>query len=407
MKNEKKIIYFTCVAHFFTHFYELLFPALAIPLMLSLKIDLADVLKLSFLMYLLYGLAALPWGMIADRWSNRKSLVIFFLGTGAGSILASFSHTPASLAVSLGLIGFFAGIYHPAGMGLISIGIENRGMALGINGVAGNLGMVCAPFAAGILNWLVGWEITYFIIGVTSILWGIALMSVAIDETPIPRTKNGKDDGPKTANDNMRYFLVLCLAMTIAGLAYRANNLVLPAYLEYKAGFLWNFLQQFQIENLAGGKTMAATLLASLIYVVSAIGQLAGGKLADRYDLRWMYLSFHALSLPFVILMAVLNQQLLVVAAALYVFFALGMQPIENSLVARFTPEKWRSTGYGIKFILVFGVGALAVYIVGWIKELWNLEAVYHFCGIIVFTLILVILLLIGISRHVSCRNRE
>ncbi len=152
---------------------------------------------------------------------------------------------------------------------------------------------------------------------------------------------------------------------------------------------------------------MAATLLASLIYVVSAIGQLAGGRLADRYDLRWMYLSFHALSLPFVIFMGVLNQQLLVVAAALYVFFALGMQPIENSLVAKFTPEKWRSTGYGIKFILVFGVGALAVYIVGWIKESWSFEAVYYFCGIIVFTLILVILLLIGMSRHVSCRNRE
>lgn len=407
MNNEKKIICFTCVAHFFTHFYELLFPALAIPLMISLKIDLADVLKLSFFMYLLYGLAALPWGMIADRWGNRKSLVIFFLGTGAGSILVSFSETPGALAASLGLIGFFASIYHPAGIGLISLGIENRGMALGINGVAGNLGMVCAPFAAGILNWFAGWQITYFVIGATSILWGMALMTASIDETPLPRADNSTGGRQRTANDNMRYFLMLCLAMTIAGLAYRANNLVLPAYLEFKAGFLWNFFQRFPIENLAGGKTMAATLLASLIYVVSAIGQLVGGKLADRYDLRWMYLSFHALSLPFVILMGLLSQELLVVAAALYVFFALGMQPIENSLVAAFTPEKWRSTGYGIKFILVFGVGALAVYIVGWIKETWTLEAVYYFCAFMVFLLILVILLLIVISRRASCRNRE
>ncbi|TFG38311.1 MAG: hypothetical protein E4H39_00620, partial [Syntrophobacterales bacterium] len=80
MNNEKKIIFFTCIAHYFTHFYELLFPALAIPLVISLKMSLADVLKLSFFMYLLYGLAALPWGMFADRFGNRRSLIIFFVG---------------------------------------------------------------------------------------------------------------------------------------------------------------------------------------------------------------------------------------------------------------------------------------------------------------------------------------
>jgi len=40
------------------------------------------------------------------------------------------------------------------------------------------------------------------------------------------------------------------------------------------------------------------------------------------------------------------------------------MQPIENSLVARFTPERWRSTSHGVKFVLNFGVGATAVYAV-------------------------------------------
>jgi MFS transporter, FSR family, fosmidomycin resistance protein len=52
----------------------------------------------------------------------------------------------------------------------------------------------------------------------------------------------------------------------------------------------------------------------------------------------------------------------LVLVAGAYVFFALGMQPIENSLVASLTPERWRSTSYGVKFVLNFGVGSLAVY---------------------------------------------
>ena len=405
MNNENKIITFSCVAHFLTHFYELIFPALAIPLMISLKMDLADVLKLSFPMYLLFGLGALPWGIISDRYGNRKSLIVFFFGSGMGALMTSFSHSEISIVLSLATIGFFASIYHPAGMGLISLGVKNRGMALGINGVAGNLGLVSAPFAAGILNWLVGWEMTYLLIGIFSILWGIIILLVDIDETPIHKETAGNDSASGNNNNYIKYFVILCVIMTISGLAYRANSIVLPAYLEFKAGFLWDFFKNIHFSNLEGTKTMAATLLTSTVYMVGIFGQLVGGKLADKYDLRWMYLMFHGLSLPFVILMGVFNQQLLVASAAVYIFFSLGMQPIENSLVAKFTPNKWRSTGYGIKFILVFGVGSLAVYLVGWIKDAWNLGTVYFFAGGAIVVLVILIIYLIWTSRGTACRN--
>ena len=407
MNNERKIMHFTCVAHFFTHFYEMIFPALAIPLMLSLDMGLADVLKLSFLMYLLYGLTALPWGMIADRFNNRSTLIIFFAGTSFGAMLTALSDTPTSMMLSLAVIGFFASSYHPAGMGLISLGMRNRGMALGINGVAGNVGMISAPFAAGLLNWLVGWEATYLIIGAMGIIWGGILFMVDIDETPIHADMDEDTSNTPNGNNNMRYFLILCIAMAIAGLVYRGNSVILPAYLELKASFLWDLLRGIDLPNSTGAKTAAATMLASLIYVVGILGQILGGKIADRYDLRWMYLAFHAFSLPFIILMGLVSQELLVISAAIYIFFSLGMQPIENSLVARYTPSRWRSTGYGIKFILVFGIGALSVYLVGWIKEAWDLSAVYLFAGGLVVLLLLSIALLIWASRGTTCRNRE
>ncbi|MEA1936287.1 MAG: MFS transporter [Thermodesulfobacteriota bacterium] len=403
MNNETKIIFFTCVGHFFCHFYELIFPALAIPLMISLKMSLPEVLKLSFFMYLLLGLGALPWGIISDHYGNHRSLVIFFIGTGIGAIMTAFSNSGTSIMLSLATIGFFASIYHPAGMGLISLGIKNRGMALGINGVAGNLGLATAPFVAGLLNWLVGWQITYLLIGLLSIFWGIILYFKKIDETPVHRN----DDITNTGSNNnyLQYFLILCVVMTLAGLAYRANNVVLPAYLEFKADFLWKLFQNIDFNNIEGTKTMAATLLASSIYMVGIFGQLAGGKLADKYDLRWLYLIFHGLSLPFLIFMGILSEQLLVISAAIYIFFALGMQPIENSLVAKFTPNRWRSTGYGIKFILTFGVGSTAVYFVGWIKEAWSLNVVYFFSGGIVVLILLCIALLILFSRGITCKN--
>ena len=224
-----------------------------------------------------------------------------------------------------------------------------------------------------------------------------------IDETPVHRN----DDITNTGSNNnyLQYFLILCVVMTLAGLAYRANNVVLPAYLEFKADFLWKLFQNIDFTNIEGTKTMAATLLASFIYMVGIFGQLAGGKLADKYDLRRLYLIFHGLSLPFLIFMGILSEQLLVISAAIYIFFALGMQPIENSLVAKFTPNRWRSTGYGIKFILTFGVGSTAVYFVGWIKEAWSLNVVYFFSGGIVVLILLCIALLILFSRGITCKN--
>lgn len=135
MNNERKIILFTFVAHFLFHFYEIAFPALAIPLMLSLNLDLKEVLKLGFPMYLFFGLFALPWGFFADRFSNRKALIICFFGGGLGAFLTAFSSSGTSIMLSLAVVGAFACICHPAGMGLISHGVRNRGMALGIKGV--------------------------------------------------------------------------------------------------------------------------------------------------------------------------------------------------------------------------------------------------------------------------------
>lgn len=404
MNNESKIVVHTGVAHFFTHFYEIVFPSLAIPLMLSLRMELADVLKLGFLMYLLFGITALPAGLLADRLGNRRSLVVFFVGMGAASIAMAFSTTPRSMTLSLALIGLFAGIYHPAGMGLLSGCVQKRGMALGINGVAGSIGFVTAPFAAGFMNWFAGWQSVYLVAGTASLLWGVLLALTPIDERPVHIDPPVADKGQRM-NDNLRYFIILCVIMTLSGLAYRANTVVLPAYLELKADFLWNVLQSLALSHESGGSTMAATFLASAIFTVGIFGQLLGGKLADGHDLRLLYLLFHSISLPFVILMGLLDQQLLILAAAIYIFFSLGMQPIENSLVAVFTPARWRSTAYGVKFILTFGVGAFAVHAVGWIGETWNLATIYFFVAGVIAAFLLMILYLIRVSQKTAVRN--
>jgi len=408
MTNEKKLLLFPVASHFLFHFYEIAFPALAIPLTLSLGMSLKEVLALGFPMYLMFGLCALPWGVFADHFSNRLALAIGFFGCAAGSFLTALSSTPEGILWSLAVVGIFSCVCHPAGMGLISHTAKNRGSALGIFSVAGTIGLIVGPFLAGILNWLAGWKVAYAVMGVVSLLWGAALIFTEIDETPVvhePAAAGGAESNNAFPLGTVILFFWI---VALGGLVYRINIVALPAYLEFKAGFLAAALHDLlNIPTVAATTTMAAAALTSVIYIAGIFGQIYGGKIADRHELRRLYIAFNAAILPLALLMTFLSEQSLVVAAAAYVFFALGIQPIENSLIATFTPPRWRSTGYGLAAILIFGVGALAVFLVGWVSTRWSLGTVYLFSSALLLLIVVNIVFLFGATRGRELRNRR
>ena len=119
--HESRILAVTAYGHFMSHFNMLVFPAVVLPLVGRLNMDMAQILDLSFWMYLLFGLTALPWGLVADRWGAGKLLGLFYLGAGLCGFAAAFlMDSPLQFSLALAGIGFFSGIYHPAGLGLIS-----------------------------------------------------------------------------------------------------------------------------------------------------------------------------------------------------------------------------------------------------------------------------------------------
>jgi MFS family permease len=404
--NEHKIVFYTCWAHALFHSFEVAFPALAIPLTLSLRLDLAAVLALGFPMYLLFGLCSLPWGIAADRFGNRRILILALFGAAAGALWTSLAASHVAIAASLAVTGAFISASHPAGMGFITGGVKNRGTALGINAVAGSVGLVAAPVLAGLLNWISGWRVVYGVLGAAALLGGLALAAARIDETPVPAGHRPELPPPADRGAHLRRLILFFWIVTLGGLAYRINIVSLPAYLELHAPFLSNILTSLRLPEHPATATFAATALTSLVYAAGIFGQLMGGKLADRHELRKLYLLFNAVAIPFVLGMALLREQPLFAAACLYVFFALGIQPIENSLIALFTPPAWRSTGFGVAAVLIFGVGSLAVYVVGGLKDSWGFPAVYGAAGCLMGLIVLHILLLMHWTRGTSFRNR-
>lgn len=377
MNRESRVILLASSGHFLTHMNMLIFPAIVAPLSRDTGLDIAMVFPLSFTMYMLYGALALPAGYLSDHWSRVGILRVCMLGMGLSSIGAGMAPDTWWFTAALAMIGLFCGLYHPAGLGLIAHEIEAQGAAHGLNGIFGNLGVAAAPFITGAVLLVADWRWVYIMAGAMGIA-GVALSYVwPVVEAHAREGDGARGDEMANGRDNRVYFAILLAAMTVGGLTYRANMTALPAYFEERAAALLLWIESLAPDGTPNAVSGGAALLISTIYLFSMAGQYVGGKVADRMDLRRSYLVFIVSAAPFALGMYAGAGAGLYLAAAGFVFFTLGLQPIENSLVSKFTPKKWLSTGYGLKFTLTFGLGSVAVYQVAVVEKWWGLGWLY------------------------------
>ena len=96
-------------------------------------------------------------------------MAVFFFGIGGALFLTGFASSPWQIAAGLTLTGMFAAIYHPVGIAMLVASPKNLGMALGWNGLWGNLGLAFAAIVSGALMDLWGWRAAFFIPGLLSI----------------------------------------------------------------------------------------------------------------------------------------------------------------------------------------------------------------------------------------------
>jgi MFS family permease len=386
--NERNVVLLTGAGHFSTHFFELMYPTLAVSLAQETGIPIAEVLGWSFLGYLLFGLGALPFGLLGDRVGARLLIITGIAGMGVFAIAAGESSHGPALTFCLAGMGLFASAYHPVGMSLISRTVARRGRALAINGIFGNVAIALTPIVTASLCESIGWRGAYATVGYGACVLAVLCAFVPIDERAVVETTSLADAEPSQFRP-VHLFVVLLVASALAGISYRGNTVIQPAYFEQRVS-LFSF----------GATT-------SLVYLIGIGGQYLGGVLADKRDLRWLYFAFHAISLPALLAMVALSGVPLIAAAMVFVFFSLGMQPIENSLLAHVTPLRWRSTAYGLKFVLTFGVGSFAVWLVDWAQRRHDLAfAVLCLAGIVA-VLLATIGLFLSMSAGREFRNRE
>jgi MFS family permease len=386
--REKSILAAMSVCHALVHSYMLVFPTIYRSLGEGLNLEFARVGLVGMVSYMAFGFGALPAGLLVDRFGARNLILLYLAGTSLASVLTFTAGGGAGVAVALVLLGFFASLYHPAGLAVISMNVKDVGKAIGIHGMAGTLGVAIAPLVAGTMTSRFSWQHSYLVLGVVGaglLVW--ILMTPKKQQTGDPVGRTAAASG--RSGSSWRELIVVYIVVLIYGLIYRGVMTFFPTYLSERVPFI-------------GGDVGRLGVVSSGIMVISIVGPLVGGYLAShsrdiRRSLFGVFAALAVLSVGFYFLYG----PALVVVVAPTVLLIFCFQPLQNTLIARLSHDRRRGIAYGINFTLSFGVGAVAAGIGGIIGEKYGMSSIFIF----MFALCVLEMIIIA-TTHLANRRR-
>src|SRR3979411_119018 len=88
-------------AHALDHYVMLVFPTVVIGLQVVYARSYAELIALGTPSFIAFGVFSLPAGWLADRWSRRNMMVLFYVGCGLYLIAPGFPPTPTMLATAM------------------------------------------------------------------------------------------------------------------------------------------------------------------------------------------------------------------------------------------------------------------------------------------------------------------
>ena len=384
MNHARVHFAFLNAGHFLDHFFMLVFATVAaLALNKEWGLSYAELIPYATPGFIAFGLFALPSGWLADKWSRRGMLAVFFIGIGACSIMTALAQTPLQIGSALFAMGIFAAIYHPVGLPLVIEGREKTGMPIAINGVWGNLGVASAALITGFMIDNAGWREAFVWPGVLSIVIGLGYIWL-IRQMPapvIPAKKKGSSSSIYTGSSLVRIFAIIMLTTALGGVMFQSTTFALPKIFDER------------LDGLA----LSATLVgwyAFLVFSFAAIAQLIVGYLLDRHPARSVFLGVAALQAVFFALMPGLTDWLALIVAVAFMLAVFGQIPINDVLVGRLTSSEWRSRVFACRYIVTFSALAASIPMIAWIHANWGFDRLFMLLAVTGLCILILVLML-------------
>lgn len=357
------------VAHSLNHSLFLILPSLLETVSKSLNSSFQTLGIITTISFLLYGVGSLVGGPLSDILGGFKLVKICLTFSGISTFTFILSNNITVFGLGMFLMAFWASFYHPTSNNLISkIFIENTAGAMGIHGAAGSVGQMFTPMIAYFLGTLVDWRLPFVVFGSISII--VALLMGKIKTSTEVETEVKAHRGASFLTIfRIPFFWLLLLYNVIVGLFFRGIELFFPTFLTFTRGF-------------SGG---LAAISSSLILFFGVIGQLLGGKIADRYGSERVVFgsSLGVLASLLFLLLFPLDMIGVILFVSIYGLAYFSHQPAMTSLIKDISPLNLTGLAYGVMFFFAFGIGSMSTSIAGYLTDRFSLETAFWFMTIL------------------------
>jgi MFS family permease len=298
-----------------------------------------------------FGLGSLPAGRLGDTWGRRPMMLAFFFGLGASLLLVAVAQGPWQIAVALTLMGLFSSIYHPVGIPMLLRDARQPGRTIGINGLAGNLGIAVAALVTGVLVKFFGWRVAFAVPALVSIGCGLLFARLSPPEREPPTRRRATTSALPPAL-LLRAVAVITVIATTSALLFN---------------FTTNGNTELLRERMAAVVSDPAMLglLLALVYAIASLAQLLVGTLIDRLPVKQLLLAIVALQVPLFLLASQAQGWIFFVLIILFMGAVFGAIPFIDALIVRFVDDRIRSQVAGARLAISFSISSLAVYLLG------------------------------------------
>lgn len=360
------------IAHGVDHMFLLIFATAVVTIAVEFGFSTwTDLMPYSVGAFVLFGLGALPAGRLGDLWGRRIMMIIFFVGMGLAALLVALTQNAWQLAAALTLLGVFASIYHPVGIPMLVQNVSNPGAVIGINGLAGNLGIAVAALVTGFLVKWLGWRAAFAIPGLIAIACGVIFALVCPRESESPsKRKGGKAKVELTPAMLARAFAVMTVAAVASSLIFN---------------FTTNGNAQLLTARFVGVVEDPALLgaMLALVYTIASLAQIVVGRMIDSMPFKSLQLWMSVAQIPLLILAAHTQDWWLFAALLAVMIFIFGSIPFTDAMIVRYVDDRLRSRVAGMRLTVAFGISSLAVWLlgplvksIGFTSALWILAAI-------------------------------
>jgi MFS family permease len=220
-------------------------------------------------MWFAYAASQFPSGLLADRYGERRIILVAVGGTAVASGLLAASPTYGVFLVGTVALGGVAGLHYSVATSLLTRTLPNTGSAIGIHTSGAPLAGLVIPVAAGFVGTGLGWRWAVAL-GVAVALPSALLFGWIVRPTPPARP----DD---SVWSRLRTGPLLQLLTRPA--------IVRTAALAVGGAFVWqataSFLPAFLIEHHGYSERLAGAFFSGY-FVVQGVAQPALGTLSDR-----------------------------------------------------------------------------------------------------------------------------